>query len=101
MLRNLIVRDGGKDGVADVVAVAEMSAAGFRVGRVPPLLVDQGMADSFLATQLRPERLEEACAAAGQPLTLRRHERYDHGYFFVQSFVADHLAHHARALAAG
>jgi S-formylglutathione hydrolase len=68
--------------------------------RVPPLLVDQGLADPFLATQLRPERLEEACAGAGQPLTLRRHERYDHGYFFVQSFVADHLAHHAQALAA-
>jgi S-formylglutathione hydrolase len=70
-----------------------------RGARVPPLLVDQGLADQFLATQLRPERLEEACGKARQPLTLRRHERYDHGYFFVASFVADHLAHHARALA--
>jgi S-formylglutathione hydrolase len=68
--------------------------------RVPHLLVDQGEADQFLATQLRPERLEEACAAAGQPLTLRRHAGYDHGYFFVASFVADHIAHHARALTA-
>jgi S-formylglutathione hydrolase len=67
--------------------------------RAPHLLVDQGMADQFLATQLRPERLEQACAAAGQPLTLRRHEGYDHGYFFVASFVGYHIAHHARGLA--
>ena len=66
--------------------------------RAPDLLVDQGLADQFLATQLRPDRLERACEATGQPLTLRRHEGYDHGYFFVASFVADHLAHHARQL---
>lgn len=68
--------------------------------RAPQLLVDQGLADPFLATQLMPDLLEEACAAAGQPLVLRRHPGYDHGYFFVASFVADHIAHHARALAA-
>ncbi|MDB5861719.1 MAG: fghA [Ramlibacter sp.] len=67
--------------------------------RVPPLLVDQGLADQFLAQQLQPELLEAACAAAGQPLELRRHAGYDHGYFFVASFMADHLAHHARGLA--
>ena len=66
--------------------------------RVPQLLVDQGESDQFLATQLRVERLEEACAAAGQPLTLRRHAGYDHGYFFVASFIEDHIAHHAAAL---
>jgi S-formylglutathione hydrolase len=66
--------------------------------RAPALLVDQGLADQFLARELRPELLEAACAAAGQPLHLRRHEGYDHGYFFVASFIADHLAHHARAL---
>lgn len=66
--------------------------------RAPELLVDQGLSDQFLATQLRPERLEAACAATGQPLTLRRHQAYDHGYFFVATFVADHVAHHARAL---
>ena len=66
--------------------------------RLPPLLVDQGQSDQFLTTQLRPERLQEACAAAGQPLTLRMHEGYDHGYFFVASFVADHITHHASAL---
>ncbi len=66
--------------------------------RLPPLLVDQGLDDQFLAQQLRPERLEEACAAAGQPLTLRRHAGYDHGYFFIASLVGEHLQHHARAL---
>lgn len=68
-------------------------------GRIPgTVLVDQGEDDKFLARELRPERLERACAAAGQPLTLRRHPGYDHSYFFVQSFIEDHLAHHARAL---
>ncbi len=68
--------------------------------RMPPLLVDQGLADKFLAEQLHPHLLEQACAAAGQPLTLRRHEGYDHGYYFVSSFMADHLRHHAQHLAA-
>jgi S-formylglutathione hydrolase len=68
--------------------------------RVPPLLVDQGLADKFLAEQLQPERFEAACEAAGQPLTLRRHPGYDHGYYFIQSVVGDHLRHHARALIA-
>lgn len=62
------------------------------------LLVDQGEADPFLAEQLQPERLEAACAAAGQPLTLRRHPGYDHGYYFVQTVVGAHLRWHARAL---
>ena len=62
------------------------------------ILVDQGLADKFLAEQLHPHLFEEACRQIGQPLTLRRHEGYDHGYYFIQSFVADHLAHHARAL---
>ena len=66
--------------------------------RVPPLLVDQGLADQFLERELRPELLQAACTAAGQPLHLRRHDAYDHGYFFVASFMADHLLHHAQAL---
>ena len=66
--------------------------------RAPHLLVDQGMQDQFLKEQLQPERLEQACAAAGQPLTLRRHEGYDHGYFFIMTFVGEHLEHHARTL---
>jgi S-formylglutathione hydrolase len=60
------------------------------------ILVDQGLADNFLAAQLHPHRLEAACAAIGQPLQLRRHEGHDHGYYFIQTFMADHLAHHAR-----
>ncbi|MBS0509175.1 MAG: S-formylglutathione hydrolase [Proteobacteria bacterium] len=62
------------------------------------ILVDQGLADKFLAQQLHPELLESACAATGQPLTLRRHAGYDHGYYFIQSFMADHLRHHAQQL---
>lgn len=62
------------------------------------ILVDQGSADSFLAQQLKPEALEAAATASGQKLRLRRHEGYDHSYWFIQSFVADHLAHHARQL---
>lgn len=68
--------------------------------RVPELLVDQGLADQFLETQLQPERLEAACAAAGIPLTLREHAGYDHGYWFIQSFVGDHLRWHATQIAA-
>ena len=66
--------------------------------RAPALLVDQGEADKFLAEQLHPHLFEAACRAAGQPLTLRRHAGYDHGYFFIASFVEDHLRHHAAAL---
>lgn len=65
-----------------------------------PLLVDQGEADEFLRKQLRPELLEAACTAAGHPLTLRRHAGYDHSYYFIASFMADHLAHHARGVGA-
>jgi len=66
--------------------------------RLPPLLIDQGLADKFLAEQLHPQLFEAACAAAGQPLTLRRHEGYDHGYFFIASFIEDHLRFHAASL---
>ncbi|MPV70202.1 S-formylglutathione hydrolase, partial [Burkholderia sp. BE17] len=62
------------------------------------ILVDQGLADQFLANQLNPDVFEAACAKAGQPLTLRRHPGYDHGYYFISTFIADHIAHHARVL---
>ncbi|MBV8037255.1 S-formylglutathione hydrolase [Roseateles sp.] len=62
------------------------------------ILIDQGLADKFLAEQLHPEAFEAACAAVGQPLTLRRHAGYDHGYYFIASFVDDHLRHHAARL---
>jgi len=67
--------------------------------RAPALLVDQGLADKFLDEQLKIDAFEAACRAAGQPLTLRRHAGYDHGYFFIASFVEDHLRFHAQALA--
>ncbi|WP_249115619.1 S-formylglutathione hydrolase [Azoarcus sp. L1K30] len=63
-----------------------------------PILVDQGEADGFLAEQLKPEALREACAAAGHPLTLRLQPGYDHSYYFIASFIEDHLQHHAAAL---
>ncbi len=66
--------------------------------RVPPLLIDQGLTDKFLAEQLHPDLFEAACMQGGQALTLRRHEGYDHGYYFVASFMADHIAHHASFL---
>ena len=63
------------------------------------ILVDQGLADKFLAEQLMPEAFEAACAQAGQPLTLRRHAGCDHGYYFIASMVDDHLRWHAERLA--
>lgn len=62
------------------------------------ILIDQGEGDDFLATQLRPELFAQACAGAGQPLRLRRHPGYDHSYYFIASFIGDHIQHHADAL---
>jgi S-formylglutathione hydrolase len=61
-------------------------------------LIDQGLADKFLADQLHPHLFEVACLAANQPLTMRRHAGYDHGYYFISTFIADHLKHHAALL---
>jgi S-formylglutathione hydrolase len=62
------------------------------------ILIDQGLADSFLATQLKPELIEAAAAAAGRKITVRRQLGYDHSYFFIQSFIGDHVAWHAARL---
>ncbi|MFL2769534.1 MAG: S-formylglutathione hydrolase [Rhodospirillaceae bacterium] len=62
------------------------------------LLVDQGKDDPFLESQLHPHLLDRACTEAGFPLTLRSHTGYDHGYYFVSTFMEDHLRHHAMAL---
>jgi S-formylglutathione hydrolase len=62
------------------------------------ILIDQGSADPWLAEQLLPEAFEAAAARAGQALELRRQPGYDHGYYFIQTFMADHLRHHAQAL---
>ncbi len=86
----------GKDRAAwrrhDAVALIEDGA------RVPALLVDQGEADGFLEEQLRPELLRAACEAAGIPLTLTLRPGYDHSYYFISSFMADHLRWHAERL---
>ena len=62
------------------------------------ILIDQGTSDQFLAEQLLPEHLKEACAAKGQPLRLRMQEGYDHSYHFIASFIGDHVKFHADRL---
>ncbi len=74
--------------------MARQSAAPYPDG----ILIDQGLADKFLAEQLHPEAFEAACQAVGQPLVLRRQEGHDHGYYFISTFMEDHLRHHAQAL---
>ena len=76
----------------DAVALIEAG------GRLPDILVDVGTADPFLERELKPELLETACAEAGQPLNLRRRDGYDHSYFFVASFIGEHLAWHTERL---
>ena len=68
--------------------------------RIPELLVDQGRADNFLDEQLKTHLLDEACRAADMPATIRLHEGYDHSYFFVSSFIDEHIAWHAERLKA-
>ncbi|MGY2489465.1 S-formylglutathione hydrolase [Cupriavidus sp. CP313] len=74
--------------------MARQQGAPFPAG----ILVDQGLDDQFLQSQLHPEAFVAACQAVGQPLTLRRHSGYDHGYYFITSFIADHIRHHAAQL---
>ena len=76
----------------DAVALIEDGA------RLPELLVDVGDADPFIEKELRPELLERACAAVGIPLTLRRQPGYDHSYYFISTFMADHLRWHSERL---
>ncbi len=76
------------------ILMARQGAAPYPGG----ILIDQGLADKFLAEQLHPEAFEAACQAVGQPLVLRRQEGHDHGYYFISTFMEDHLRHHAQAL---
>ena len=78
-----------KHDASALMAAAE--AAPFAGG----ILIDQGLDDKFLDDQLNPHLFEDACALVRQPLTLRRHAGYDHGYYFISTFMADHLKHHA------
>jgi S-formylglutathione hydrolase len=73
-----------------------VAKSGFR----SEILVDQGAADNFLGTQLKPELFEQACAAAGAKLRLRMQPGYDHSYYFIATFIEDHFAHHAQQLGA-
>ncbi len=77
----------------DAVALIEDGA------RAEEILVDQGAADAFLERELKPELLERACRDAGVPLTLRTHQGYDHSYYFISTFMEDHLRWHAERLA--
>lgn len=82
----------------DATALIEQ---GKRSANGTPILIDQGLADKFLADgQLQPERFEAACRLAGQALTVRRQPGYDHGYYFISSYIADHIDHHAALLKA-
>ena len=80
----------------------EHDATALMTGRQQPfprgILIDQGLADKFLAEQLAPEAFEAACVIAGQPLTLRRHGGYDHSYYFIATYIDDHLQFHHEAL---
>ena len=76
----------------------DASALVANAGERLPLLVDQGDADEFLGAQLQPQRLQAACEAVGHPLTLRMQPGYDHSYYFIASFIGEHIAHHAAAL---
>ena len=62
------------------------------------MLVDVGEADPFLTEQLKPDLLVQACEARHYPLTLRKHPHYDHSYYFISSFIGEHIAYHAQAL---
>ena len=92
-LRHYLGKDQAAWRAHDSVALIEDGA------RVPEILVDIGAGDPFLDKELRPELLEAACAAAGIPLTMRRHAGYDHSYYFISTFMADHVAWHAARLA--
>ena len=84
----------------DAAAWAEYDACALIEGgaRLPDLLVDQGEGDNFLVEQLQTHRLGEACEAAGQPATIRMQTGYDHSYYFISTFMAEHLAWHADRL---
>ncbi|HEY1044489.1 MAG TPA: S-formylglutathione hydrolase [Telluria sp.] len=84
--------DRGKWAAYDASALMARSSTPFPRG----ILVDQGLSDKFLETQLHPHLFEQACEQARQPLTLRRHEGYDHGYYFISTFIEDHLRFHSQ-----
>lgn len=88
--------------LGSVAAGAQYDACELMAARQQPfpggILIDQGTADKFLAEQLYPDAFEQACASASQPLLLRRQPGYDHGYYFISTFIEDHLRFHAAQL---
>jgi len=88
---------GGEAAWRDYDATELMKAADSRSG-FPDILIDQGGADPFLEDQLLPDRFVEACQAVDQGLHYREHDGYDHSYFFISSFIDDHVRHHAEIL---
>ena len=82
---------------AEYDATDLMKSRGDGSGRAE-ILIDQGLGDVFLDEQLHPHLFEEACADVGQKVTVRRHDGYDHSYFFIASVIADHLRHHGKIL---
>ncbi len=88
----------GEDQTAWAAHDASVLMAGLHAPFPAGILIDQGLADKFLAEQLYPEVFEAACLAAAQPLQLRRHAGYDHGYYFIATFMEDHLRFHAERL---
>lgn len=91
---------GNDRAVWDRHDAARLIAAGAARGVYDDILIDQGDADSFLTDQLKPELLQAAADAAGQKVTIRMQPGYDHSYFFMASFIADHVAFHAKRLKA-
>jgi S-formylglutathione hydrolase len=89
----------GDDTAAWAQYDASLLMAGLKTPFPAGILIDQGLGDKFLAEQLYPEAFEEACRTAAQPLELRRHALYDHGYYFISTFMEDHIRFHARNLA--
>src|SRR5471032_2428727 len=104
-LRELVIRELAVDARRVGISGHSMGGHGALMAQMRTpfpagILIDQGLGDKFLAEQLYPEAFEEACRAAAQPLQLRRHADYDHGYYFISTFIDEHLRFHAANLAA-
>lgn len=90
------VQVGGDNGANNTI---QRSTAAVRSGPPIDILIDQGDADNFLhAGQLQPQAFVQACRDASVPCALRMRHRYDHSYYFIATFIGDHIAHHARYL---
>jgi len=89
---------GGDHGQWSAYDATELVGQIKDAARRPPILIDQGSADQFLEKQLQPHLFEEACRSVGYPVTLRLQAGYDHSYYFISTFMEEHLRHHQRTL---